>query len=206
MEDYINRYSNHKKHVKIQKQDVRDLKLFSEAIAAPPQKDDPHPEETVNQNVQTLLRLYKSFPPTKDVLSSLYAEWDVLIDEVERRYDKEARDLYKDYLARLQTKAIANILTILLYVRMLKRTGQVTPDLDDVLLWIHAAWSLDNDWADQAGMGWDELEKFKPDDIRKDWVALAVVVDQLDFKSVYGGIIGEGLARFDGAQRSRVTA
>jgi hypothetical protein len=70
------------------------------------------------------------------------------------------------------------------------------PDLDEVLLWIHAAWTLDNGWAEQAAMTWDELEQFKPGDIKKDWIALEAVIEQLDFRSEFDPLIAQGRTRY----------
>lgn len=193
---YIARYTNARKHVKLQRQDVKCLEPFALALARRVNGGQAAAPDEERQNAQQLLAKYQQYQPTQDVLSSLYAEWDVLVAEVDRDYAEAAREPYKDYLARLQTKAIANILTILLYLRMIQANKGVAPDLDEVLLWIHASWSLDNDWAEQAGMTWEELEKIKPGDIKKDWVALMAVIDQLDFKADFNRILQQGRTRF----------
>ena len=193
---YIARYTNPDKHVKLQKQDVLNLREFVDALADRPQSRDELCEKVAEENADCLLEFYEGFADTKDVLSSLYAEWDVLMNEVNHEYAKSAREPYKEYLARLQTKAIANILTILLYLRSLREQGEEWPPLDEVLLWIHAAWSLDNDWAEQAGLDWEELERTKPGDIKKDWVALIAVIEQLEFKGEFEEILAQGRQRF----------
>ena len=194
---YIARYTNPKKHVKLQRLDVLDLRAFVEALADRPHSRNDSAQQVAKENADRIMGFFEEFAPTKDVLSSLYAEWDVLMNEVNHEYAKSAREPYKEYLARLQTKAIANILTILLYLRTLREKDEAWPPLDETLLWIHAAWSLDNDWAEQAGMNWEELEKAKPGDIKKDWVALIAVIDQLEFKQEFEEILEAGRARFD---------
>lgn len=194
---YIARYTNPKKHVKLQRLDVLDLRAFVEALADRPHSRNDSAQQVAKENADRIMEFFEEFAPTKDVLSSLYAEWDVLMNEVNHEYAKSAREPYKEYLARLQTKAIANILTILLYLRTLREKDEAWPPLDETLLWIHAAWSLDNDWAEQAGMNWEELEKAKPGDIKKDWVALIAVIDQLEFKQEFEEILEAGRARFD---------
>mgnify|MGYP006906946161 CR=1 FL=1 len=176
--------------------DVIQLRPFVEALADRPHSRNESSKKVAAENADKLMDFFESFAPTKDVMSSLYAEWDVLMNEVNHEYAKSAREPYKEYLARLQTKAIANILTILLYLRTLREKGEDWPPLDETLLWIHAAWSLDNDWAEQAGMNWEELEKSKPGDIKKDWVALIAVIDQLEFKAEFEEILEAGRARF----------
>ncbi len=193
---YIARYQNGKKHVKLQRQDVTKLREFAEALASPVHDTCRKPEQAHDANADALVALYEGFAPKQDVLSSLYAEWNVLMREVDTRYAPEVRELYKDYLARLQTKAIANILTILLFHRLNGRQGGTRLSLDDILLWIHSAWALDNDWAEQAAMTWDELEKIKPGDIKKDWVALFSVIEHLDMQAHFKELIAEGLARY----------
>lgn len=201
---YISRYTNPKKHVKLQRLDVLDLRAFVDALADRPHSRNESSQQVAKENSDRLMEFYKDFAPTKDVLSSLYAEWDVLMNEVNHEYAKSAREPYKEYLARLQTKAIANILTILLYLRTLRDKGDPWPPLDETLLWIHAAWSLDNDWAEQAGMKWEELENTKPGDIKKDWVALIAVIDQLEFKEEFEEILNAGRVRFGGEMHHQV--
>jgi CRP-like cAMP-binding protein/ribonuclease BN (tRNA processing enzyme) len=193
---YIGRYGNAKKHVKLQRQDVQDLPAFAETIAARTAEGAATPALAARENAARLVELYRDFPPKQDVLSSLYGEWNQLLAEIDTAYEPSAREGYKDYLARLQTKAIANILTILLYVRHGRVKTRKLPGLDELLLWIHAAWSLDNDWAEQAAMTWDELERIKPGDIKKDWVALWSVIEQLEFREEFRPIIDEGLAKY----------
>ncbi len=201
---YIARYTNPKKHVKLQKLDVLQLRPFVEALADRPQSRNELSEKIARENADKLMEYFEGFADTKDVLSSLYAEWDVLMNEVNHEYAKSAREPYKEYLARLQTKAIANILTILLYLRTLREQGEKWPKLDEILLWIHAAWSLDNDWAEQAGLDWEELEKTKPGDIKKDWVVLIAVIDQLELKSEFEEILEQGRKRFSGEMHHQV--
>ena len=201
---YIARYTNPKKHVKLQKQDVLKLRSFVEALADRPRSRNALAEKIATENADKLMAYFEEFAATKDVLSSLYAEWDVLMNEVNHEYAKSAREPYKEYLARLQTKAIANILTILLYLRTLHEEGTAWPKLDEILLWIHAAWSLDNDWAEQAGLDWEELEATKPGDIKKDWVALIAVIDQLEFKNEFEEILRQGRQRFGGELHHKV--
>ncbi|MDA7916571.1 hypothetical protein N9B94_04980, partial [Verrucomicrobia bacterium] len=201
---YIARYTNPKKHVKLQRQDIIDVRAFVDALADKPHLKSKVADEIAQENADMLHDQFADFAPTQDVLSSLYAEWDVLMNEINHEYSKRAKEPYKDYLARLQTKAIANILTILLYLRTLQETGEPRPMLDDVLLWVHSAWSLDNDWAEQAGMIWAELEENKPGDIKKDWVALIAVIDQLDFKEEFEDLLEQGRARFDSEMHHKI--
>ncbi len=201
---YVARYTNPKKHVKLQRQDVLELRPFVDALADRPRTRNQLSGKIATENADKLMAHFENFAPTKDVLSSLYAEWDVLMNEINHEYAKSAREPYKEYLARLQTKAIANILTILLYLRSLRQQGETWPPLDEILIWIHAAWSLDNDWAEQAALDWEELEKTKPGDIKKDWVALIAVIDQLEFKHEFEEILKQGRERFGGEVHHKV--
>jgi CRP-like cAMP-binding protein/ribonuclease BN (tRNA processing enzyme) len=198
---YIARYTNGTKHAKLQRQDVKLPVEFARVVAARARDGLQTAAQVAMDNADILAARYETFPPKQDVLSALYADWKTLMSEVDRAYDPSVRESYKDYLARLQTKAIANILTILLYLRMNRARGRVLPPLGEVLLWIHAAWTLDNDWAEQAAMTWDELEQIKPGDIKKDWIALEAVIEQLHFHADFASLLEQGRRKYPAAEK-----
>ena len=169
---YINRYQVPNKY-KITIGDILDLQKVAEEF------------ELDEKQIDRI----KASKPDETFLNSLYATTKELEKDVAMNYKGNLKKEMSSFLDSLQTKAIANILTILRYNQFNKNSM----NLDDLLLYVHAAWCLDNPTQYQAYMPFASLTF---EEVKKDWDVLKIVIEKMGYLPMLNDLVREGIERF----------